>query len=135
MNNGKTDVAVFFSRYRPKPSLHSVSVCDKTVECSPIVKNIGVSFDDSRSSNVTATCKSALYHLRNIYKTKKFHTPGTILYYYYYYHFYYYYYYYYYYPARAFGAGWGWVEMPAANNSKTLHGIEMKFGRVVENHN
>ena len=26
MNNGKTDVAVFSSRYRPKPSLHSVSV-------------------------------------------------------------------------------------------------------------
>ena len=41
MNNGKTDVAVFSSRYRPKPSLHSVSVCDKTVECSPTVKNIG----------------------------------------------------------------------------------------------
>ena len=34
MNNGKTDVAVFSSRYRPKPSLYSVSVCDKTVECS-----------------------------------------------------------------------------------------------------
>ena len=24
--------------------------------------------------------------------------------------------------------------MPAAHNSKTFHGIEMKFGRVVENH-
>ena len=24
--------------------------------------------------------------------------------------------------------------MPAANNSKTIHGIEAKFGRVVENH-
>ena len=24
--------------------------------------------------------------------------------------------------------------MPAAHNSKTIHGIEMKFGRVVENH-
>ena len=23
--------------------------------------------------------------------------------------------------------------MPAANNTKTFHGIEMKFGRVVEN--
>ena len=32
MNNGKTGVAVFSSRYLPKPSLHSVSVCDKTVE-------------------------------------------------------------------------------------------------------
>ena len=25
-------------------------------------------------------------------------------------------------------------KVPAAPNSKTIHGIEMKFGRVVENH-
>ena len=25
-------------------------------------------------------------------------------------------------------------ELPAANNSKTIHDIEIKFGRVVENH-
>ena len=24
--------------------------------------------------------------------------------------------------------------MPAAHNSKTIHGIEMKFGNLVENH-
>ena len=79
MNNGKTDVAVFSSRYRPKPSLLSVSVCDKTVECSPTVKNIGVLFDDSLSlvPHVTATCKSAFYHLQNIYKIRRFLTPDT----------------------------------------------------------
>ena len=79
MNNGKTDVAVFSSRYRPKSSLHFVSVCDKTAECSPSVKNIGVLFDDSLSivPHVTATCKSAFYHLRNIYKIKRFLTPDT----------------------------------------------------------
>ena len=78
MNNGKTDVAVFSSHYRPKPSLLSVSACDKTVECSPTVKNIGVLFDDSLSlvPHVTATCKSAFYHLRNIYKIR-FLTPDT----------------------------------------------------------
>ena len=37
MDNGKTDVAGFSSRYCPKPSLLSVSVCDKTVDCSPTV--------------------------------------------------------------------------------------------------
>ena len=78
MNNGKTDVPVFSSRYRHKPSLFPVSVCDKTVECSPTVKNIGVLFDDSLSlvPHVTATCKSAFYHLRNIYKIR-FLTPDT----------------------------------------------------------
>ena len=40
------------------------------------------------------------------------------------------------YPARAFfWVPWpgGW-EVPAAHNSKIIHGIEIKFGRVVENH-
>ena len=32
------------------------------------------------------------------------------------------------------GGGGGGGEVPAAQNSKTIHGIEMKFGRVVENH-
>ena len=32
------------------------------------------------------------------------------------------------------GGGRGGQKVPAAQNSKTIHGIEMKFGRVVENH-
>ena len=32
------------------------------------------------------------------------------------------------------GRGGGGAEVPAAHNSKTVHGIEMKFGRIVENH-
>ena len=43
------------------------------------MKNIGVLFDDSLSlvPHVTATCKSAFYHLRNIYKIRIFLTPDT----------------------------------------------------------
>ena len=33
-----------------------------------------------------------------------------------------------------FWAGGGRRKVPAAHNSKTVHGIEMKFGTVVENH-
>ena len=35
-----------------------------------------------------------------------------------------------------FGGAWarGRGGVPAAHNSKTIHGFEMKFGRVVENH-
>ena len=29
--------------------------------------------------------------------------------------------------------GWG-LKVPAAHNTKTIHGIKMKFGRVVDNH-
>ena len=33
-----------------------------------------------------------------------------------------------------FLGGRGGRKVPAAYNSKTIHGIEMKFGRVVESH-
>ena len=36
-------------------------------------------------------------------------------------------------PGPGEGGGVGW-KVPAAHNSKTIHGIEVKFGRVVENH-
>ena len=32
------------------------------------------------------------------------------------------------------GGGGGGRKVPAAHKSKTIHGIEMKFARVVENH-
>ena len=32
------------------------------------------------------------------------------------------------------GGGGGLRKVPAADNSKTTHGIEIKFGGVVENH-
>ena len=32
------------------------------------------------------------------------------------------------------GGEGGGRKMPAAHNSKTMHGIEIQFGRVVENH-
>ena len=38
-----------------KPSLHSVSVCEKTDQCSSTVKSIGVLFDD---------CALCYYHLQ-----------------------------------------------------------------------
>ena len=42
------------------------------------------------------------------------------------------------YPSRAFLGAWalggGGGGVPAAHNSKTIHDIGMKFGRVVENH-
>ena len=39
-------------------------------------------------------------------------------------------------PARAFLGAWarGKGEVPAVHNSKTIYGIEIKFGRVAENH-
>ena len=38
-------------------------------------------------------------------------------------------------PGPGRGGGGGGRKVPAAHNSKSNHGIEMKLGRVVENHN
>ena len=35
---------------------------------------------------------------------------------------------------QAWGGGGGGGGVPAAHNSKTIRGIEMKFGRIVENY-
>ena len=37
-------------------------------------------------------------------------------------------------PGSGRRGGRGGRKVPAAHNSKTIHGIEMKFGRVIENH-
>ena len=49
------------------------------MECSATVKNIGVVFDKSLSflSHITATCKTAFFHLRNISKIRNFLTVET----------------------------------------------------------
>ena len=49
-----------------RPPLSHIYVCDERVLASPRARNIGVLFDESLSMvpQVTATCKSAFYHLR-----------------------------------------------------------------------
>ena len=49
-----------------RPPLSHIHVCDERVLASPRARNIGVLFDESLSMvpQVTATCKSAFYHLR-----------------------------------------------------------------------
>jgi exonuclease III len=74
MNNRKTDLIVFSSPYRPRPPLHLLSVSGHAVECSSLIKNIGVSFEESLSfvPHITATCKAAFFHLHNILRIRKF---------------------------------------------------------------
>ena len=73
MNNGKTDLIMFSSPYRPRPLLYVLSVSGHAVEYSSLIENIGVSFEESLSfvSHITATCKAAFFHLRNISRIRK----------------------------------------------------------------
>jgi len=79
LNQDKTEVLVFLSPYRPRPSLDNLMIVDEIVACSPMAGNIGVVFDNSLSmvSHVNAVCKSAFFHLHKISKFRKFLTPET----------------------------------------------------------
>ncbi|KAL9958479.1 hypothetical protein ACROYT_G035496 [Oculina patagonica] len=68
MNRDKTELLVLKARHRPLPPLTSISVCDEDIDLSSKARNIGVIFDTSMSmeNHITAICKSAFYHLRNI---------------------------------------------------------------------
>jgi hypothetical protein len=79
MNNGKTDLIMFSSPYRPRPLLYVLSVSGHAVECSSLIENIGVSFKESLSfvPHITATCKAAFFHLRNISRIRKFLTEDA----------------------------------------------------------
>ena len=79
MNNSKTDFIVISSSYCPRPFINALAVSNDLVECSATVKNIGVVFDKSLSflSHITATCKTAFFHLRNTSKIRNFLTLAT----------------------------------------------------------
>ena len=79
MNNSKTDIIVIFSSYRPRPLINALVNSNEPVECSATAKNIGVVFEKSLSflSHITATCKTAFFHPRNISKIRNFLTVET----------------------------------------------------------
>ena len=68
LNQQKTEVPVFSSRYRPRPNIHGLTIVDEVLNCSSTAKDIGVTLDESLSMapHVTAMCKSPFFHLRNI---------------------------------------------------------------------
>ena len=49
LNSGKTEIIVFSSSYRPRPTLNNLGITTDTVDCSTIAKNIGVIFNKSLS--------------------------------------------------------------------------------------
>ncbi|KAL9979250.1 hypothetical protein ACROYT_G016884 [Oculina patagonica] len=84
MNRDKTELLVLKARHRPLPPLTSISVCDEDIDLSSKARNIGVIFDTSMSmeNHITAICKSAFYHLRNISRIRKylsFHTAEMLV--------------------------------------------------------
>jgi len=81
LNNEKTELFLAISpRLRHHlPSDISITVEDSIIHLSETVKNLGVHFDSrmSMSHHITMTCRSINFHLRNIYRIRKFITTDA----------------------------------------------------------
>ena len=74
LNSDKTEIMMLSARHRPCPLFPSITVCDKAVDLSQKVRNIGVIMDSHlpREMHVTTVCKSGFYYLRKISKIRKY---------------------------------------------------------------
>ena len=74
LNDDKTKLIVFSSKFRPTPCLSDAQIGCEYIEHSNTVRNRGVLFDQTLSftEQVSKLCKSFNYHLRNISKIRKY---------------------------------------------------------------
>ena len=74
LNTDKTELAVFYSKFRAKPDLFSIKVGDQIIHPKKSLRNIGAIFDETVSMlpQVNSICKSAFFHLRNISRIRKY---------------------------------------------------------------
>ena len=79
LNSDKTEILVFSSCYCPRLTLKNLVIASETVDCSTTAKNIRVIFSNSLSMllHVTAVCKSSFFHLRDIFKIRRFLSYDT----------------------------------------------------------
>ena len=74
LNNGKTELLLLHSKYRPQPSIDVVSVGNTQVSPSDEARNLGAIFDSTMGNerHISEICKSAFYHIRNISHARRY---------------------------------------------------------------
>ena len=74
LNDDKTELIVFSSKFRPRPCLSNVQIGSECIQHGNTVRNLGVLFDQTLSfgEHVSKLCKSSYYHLRKISKIRKY---------------------------------------------------------------
>ena len=80
LNDSKIEVIVFGSAQQLKEiRLQALRVGDCLVKVTHSVHNLGVQFDAEMmmESHVTAVCKSAIFHLRNISRIRRYMTAAA----------------------------------------------------------
>ena len=68
LNSDKSELLVINFKYRPRPSLDSISISEQVVNSSVSARNLGLIVDDSLSlkEHVNSIYKSCYYHIRRI---------------------------------------------------------------------
>ena len=80
LNDSKTELIVYVSAQQLKNiTLQALRVGDCVVRVTDCVRNLGVQFDAEMTmeSHVTAVCKSAIFHLRNISRIRRYLTAAA----------------------------------------------------------
>ena len=80
LKDSKTEVIVYGSAQQLKKfTLQSLRVGDCVVRVTDCVRNLGVQFDAKMTmeSHVTAVCKLAIFHLRNISRIRRYLTAAA----------------------------------------------------------
>ena len=80
LNKEKTEVVIFKTpHFKGKLSPDRISLGDASVKTSESAMNIGVTFYETMSmaDHISAVCKSANFHLRNIGKIRKYITKDA----------------------------------------------------------
>ena len=74
LNEEKTELLLFSSRYRPSPSLEFVRVGGEVIQPSSSVRNLGVILDPSvdMEDHIKKICKTCHFHLTNISKIRSY---------------------------------------------------------------
>ena len=74
LNNGKTELLVLHSKYRPQSSLDVISVGNTQVSPSDEARNLGANFDSTMGyeKHISEICKSAFYHIRYISHVRRY---------------------------------------------------------------
>ena len=74
LNTDKTEVLLLSAAHRPRPPFESLRCCGHDISPKSTARNIGVIFDGKMSleNQITSMCKSCFFHIKNIWKIRKF---------------------------------------------------------------
>ena len=74
LNSDKSELLIISSKYRPRPTLDSITIGEYCVQSSSSARNLGVIVDKSLSmeDHVNSVCKSAFFHIRRIAKIRNY---------------------------------------------------------------